>query len=723
MAKKMTDAEVGALVARRRDDAVNFTRTEFQQARQEALRFYRGDPLGDEVEGASSVISRDVMEAIEAMLPGLIRPFVSGDETVRFEPKGPEDEEGAKQSTEYVNYLFNSNDESFLLLYNGMKDGLLQRLGVARVDIEDDERADVETYQGLDEAAYTALMQDEVEPVGEPMLDPMSGLISVQVRRVSMVRKIVTSPVAPDEFLFDRQLASMDRGTFFGQRVRRPVFELIDMGLPKDKCMRLSEGDDLAALDDERLERFREDGWGSESNPDQLTREVWVTDCFIRMDADGDGYPEWRRVVLGGSASEVLLNEPVDGHPFVAWTPIPIPHKFVGLSIFDVVRELQLIKTALWRETLDNLYLHNRPQREVVEGQVNIDDLLNPRVGGVIRVKAPNMVQTNQVPSIVGNTMPMIEYADTVREARTGSTRYNQGMDADSLNKTATGISAIMTAAQQRLELIARQFAEQFMKRLFRRYLELICKNPDMAKVVRLRGQWVPVDPRSWKSSYDMSIAVGLGTGDKTQIVGQLMQLLQIDQQIIMMQGGPNGPLVTLQNLYEKLKRIAEAMGLKGIENYYTEPGADGEPQQPEGPSPEQMAAEAQQQSDAAKLEAESAKAQLQAQVELQKAQLQAETQLEIERMKAEVQLAIAGGQQDLEGARLEREGEREEAVKADAADGKAQIQALAAAIERLSRPRTKVPVRDPETGLLMAIREIDEEEPEGEGVADGDQQ
>ncbi len=714
MPKKMTDAEVGSFVARRRDDAVNFTRTEFQRARQEALRFYRGDPLGDEVEGASSVISRDVMEAIEAMLPGLIKPFVSGDETVRFEPKGPEDEEGAKQATEYCNYLFNSNDDGFGLLYSAMKDGLLQRIGVSRVDIEEDERADVETYQGLSDEEYAALMADEVEPVGEAVRDEQ-GLIFCQVRRKSMARVIRATPVAPDEFLFDRQLASMDRGTFFAQRAKRPVFELIDMGLPKDKCLKLSEGDDLAALDDERLERFAEDGWTEANNDDPLTREVWVTDCFIRIDADGDGYPEWRRVVLGGVGSNVLLNEPVDDHPFVAWTPIPIPHKFVGLSIFDVVRELQLIKTALWRETLDNLYLHNRPQREVVEGQVNIDDLLNPRVGGIIRVKQPGMIRENQLNSIVGNTMPMIEYADTVREARTGSTRYNQGMDADSLNKTATGISAIMTAAQQRLELIARQFAEQYMKRLFRRMLELVCKNPDMAKVVRLRGTWVPVDPRAWKTGYDMSIAVGLGTGDKSQIIGQLMQLLQIDQQIVMLQGGANGPIITLPNIYEKLKRIAEAMGLKGIENYYTEPPREeeGQPQQPEGPSPEEMAMQAEQQKMQMQAEADAAKAQMAAETERYKADLQAETERYKADLDAQVKLAIAGQQADLQGAQMDREIERAETEKAEKEaapkgdpETAAQIKMLSEMVARMAGPKRRVPVRD-ESGLVIAMDEM----------------
>ena len=604
---KMTDSDVGGRFARRRDDAVNFSTTEFATSRREALRFYRGEPLGNEVDGASSVVSRDVLEAIEAMTPGLLRPFVSGDETVRFEPQGPEDEDAAKQATEYVNWLFTSRCDAFSLMTTAMKDGLLQRLGAAKVVLEVDERSDEESYNGLSEEEYAILAEaQDVEFVGTPMQDE-TGAISCKVRRKSSTKRIVVYPVAPDELIFDRQLVSLDTATFVAHRARRPVFELIDMGLDRQKCMDLADGDDTLPLDGERQERFMDDGYIVAGNDDPLTREVWVTDGYIRMDVDGDGYPEWRHIVMAGAGSDLLLNETCDGHPFVAWTPIPLPHKFVGLSIYDIVRELQLIKTALWRETLDNLYLHNRPQREVVEGQVNIDDLLAPRVGGLIRVKAPGMIRDVQTPSIVGATMPMIEYTDTVREARTGSTRYNQGMDADSLNKTATGVTAIMGASQQRLELVARQFAEQFMKPMFRKMLELVCKNPDMASVVKLRGKWVPVDPRQWKTGYDMSIAVGLGTGDKSQIIGQLMQLLQMDQTIIAMQGGADGPIVTLPNVYEKLKRLAESMGLKGVENYYTEPptAEDGQPKPPEGPSPERQAMEAQQAAEAAKAKAD----------------------------------------------------------------------------------------------------------------------
>jgi phage tail tube protein FII len=260
-----------------------------------------------------------------------------------------------------------------------------------------------------------------------------------------------------------------------------------------------------------------------------------------------------------------------------------LPHKLIGMSIHDLTRDIQMMKTALIREANNASYLANRPMKEVVEGQVNIEDLLNPSVGGMVRVKAPGMVR--EIPGGGGEIMQqvagMIEYYDSIREQRTGSTRYNQGMDADSLNKTATGISIIQNASTQRAELVARQFAE-FLREVFRKLLKLVSTHQDKAEVIRLRGQWVEIDPREWKNGFDMSVVVGLGTGNKDQVVAHLSNLLQIDQQIVELQGGADGPLLTLEGVYNKLKRMVEAMDLKGIEQYYNDPKQQGAEQQQE---------------------------------------------------------------------------------------------------------------------------------------------
>jgi hypothetical protein len=554
------------------------------------MQFYRGDNLdlyGDSGAGLSTVVSRDTLEAVESMLPGLVKPFVAGDETVRMEPRQPDDEEAAKQATEYLNWRFQRDNSAFKFVYDTMKDGLLSRIGVAKVVHEVEDEYQTEAYTDLTQEQFDMLRADKSLEVLEPVMqDPETGLFDVRVQTVKPCSYYRCYAVAPDEFRHEARLASLEEATFLGHETYKPVGDLIAMGLPKDKCEQLKPaGDDI-----EREDRFRFEDDRDNLASDDLARVVPVLEAYIRCDYEKRGVLEWRRVVIGGEGegSILLLNEEADDHPFVAWTPIPLPHKLIGLSIHDLCRDIQMQKTALVREQLNNMYLTNRPQREVVEGQVNIEDILNPSVGGIIRTKAPGMIRDVVVPFVAEKAAGLIEYLDGVREQRTGSTRYNQGMDADSLNKTATGISIIQNASTQRAELVARQYAE-FLRQVFMKLLKLVSTHQDQAEVIRLRGEWVEIDPREWKNGFDMSVAVGLGTGNKDQVVAHLSNLLQIDAQIVELQGGANGPLLTMEGVYNKLKRMVEAMDLKGVEQYYNDP-KNNEQQQPEEPQADPMA-------------------------------------------------------------------------------------------------------------------------------------
>lgn len=619
---KMDDDALRTLVIARRDSASNRLDSEYSKNRREALAFYRGDPsvaYGNEEEGLSKVVSRDTMEAVESMLPGLARPFVSGDEVVRFDPTGPEDEESAKQASEYVNYLFTRRNDGYSIVMTSLKDGVLFRLGIGKVVREEGETFKAETYQCLNDMELQALQQDEGFEIISAEQTPMGW--SVQGQRKSKKGKIAVYCVPPDEFLFERHLARLEDANFLGQESRRSVADLIAMGLDPEKCKSLTSDNDTA-YNTERTERFQGENSIPLTPDTDLTRMVRVTECYIHCDYEGNGKPVWRKLFLGGGNDAILSNEAVDGHPYVTWTPIPIPHKLVGLSIHDLTRDIQLIKTALAREIQNNLYLTNRPMREVVEGQVNIDDVLNPRVGGVIRAKQAGMVRDLVTPFTAGSSMAVIEYYDQVREQRTGSTRYNQGLDADSLNKTATGIANIMAAAGQRMEMIARQYAENFLKPLFLKMLELVCKYPDQKEVIRLRNQWVEMDPREWSTEYDMSVTVGLGTGSRDKMVAEIQQLLQIDAQILQLQGGAVGPLVDYEKIYGKLKALTEAMGLKGIEKFYNDP----EGYQPPPPQPNP----------------EDGKAQIEANVKLQIAQMDNAAKIEVAKINGEVELMKA---------------------------------------------------------------------------------
>jgi hypothetical protein len=619
---KMSEDDLRDLIGRRRDASLKY-KEDLSRERRQALEFYRGDNLtdyGNSGDGLSTVVSRDVLEAIESILPGLVKPFIAGDEVVRYEPTGPEDEEAAKQATEYVNYLFQNHNDAVRVVYDFTKDGLLYKLGVAKVVYETINDDALETFTGLSPEEVLALeAQDGYEIVGDVVQDE-NGLLEVRCSYTREKPRFRVYVIAPDEFLFEERLASLDEGRFFGHRSTKPVGDFIAMGLPAAKVKALKSGD---GTDDDQDSRFEfEDRRDDGEDDDDLARLVTVDECYIRCDFDGSGVLGWRRVFIGANGRDLLLNEEADDHPYCVWTPVPVPHKLVGMSIYDLVRDLQMQGTALVREALNALYLTNRPQREVVEGQVNFEDLLNPEVGGVIRVKAPGQIR--EIPTggegVVQQSMVMLEQIATMREQRTGSTRYNQGMDANSLNKTATGISIIQTASQQRQELVARHLAEG-MKSIFKKMLELVCRHLDKKEVIRLRGKWVEMDPAEWKEDYDMSVSVGLGTGNRDQQIGQLTNLLNLDKEIIELQGGANGPIVTMENVYEKLKRLQEAMALKG-DKYYTDPTSD---QQPEQPDEDPNAGE-----------------QVKAQAEIEKVRIKAQADIEIARINNETKLIIA---------------------------------------------------------------------------------
>lgn len=649
----MDDTELQSLIRAKRSAAVNYMDTEFRRARIEAMKFYRGDALGDEEEGMSTVVSRDTMEAIEGTMPSLMRPFVSGDEIVRFEPRGPEDEEACKQASEYLNYIFFQRNDGFKIVYDTMKDGLMLRLGVAKVVWDDYADVGVESYKALTPQEFEMLMADTaVEVLGQPGIDEDG--IFCRVKRKGNGKACVYA-IPPDEFLFERQLAKLEDATYLAHRRRMMVADLIGMGFDKERVVNLPVGD-TPDFDQERLVRFQQEQIiQQEQSNDPMSRVVWVTETFIKVDFDGDGWPEWRRVMSAGAGDEILLNEEVDDHPFAVWTPIPWPHKLVGLSLHDMTRDVQLMKTALQRELMNNLYLTNRPMREVVEGQVNIDDLLSPRVGGIVRVKQPGAMREVVTPNASAAAFQAIEYIDTVREQRTGVTRYNQGMDANSLNKTATGISAIMNASAQRMELVARQYAE-FLRDVMKKLLAVVQKNAPEADVIKLRGQWVPMNPREWSDQFDCTVSVGLGTGDKQQKAAMLMQVLQVQREVLagQAQGAFGGQtLVTPENLFNTLKRLVEFNDLKGVEAYFTDPaGQEQAPQQ--GPDPaqmQQMQAQAEQQAEAAKMAAE-------ADTKIRLAAINAASAERIARQNNIVKLMLAGLSEAQAEAALDADGD-----------------------------------------------------------------
>ena len=607
---KLSNDEIAAVVEAEVANAIGYFSGELAEQRRQAMRYYYGLPFGDEVEGSSKVVSTDVADTIESILPQIIKIFTSGDEIVRFEGQGAEDEEQASAATDYLNYLYFRQNKGFVTTYGAIKDGLLQKNAFAKVYWDTYTDYETETYENLSEDEFVLLLQDqkEIDILGhdeETVLDPASAMMttihSLRIRKKREIGKVCVDLVPPEEVLISRGAGQdIQKCRFVAHRCKKTASELTLMGFNVEGLSSDYDGD----FNEERLARYESDeediAFVNDSSTDPSLRELWIVEAYMRIDADGDGIAELRKITLIGG--KVQNNEEIDRIPFVTGTPVMMPHKLFGRSVADLVMDIQLIKSTVLRQILTNMYLTNHSRVQALDGMVNFDDLLTVRPGGVVRVKAFNAIQPLTVPVLGAPAFSMLEYLDSVREIRTGVTRYNQGLDADSLNKTASGLGRIMDASMERILLIARIFAETFFADLFWAMMELVSKHETEEKQFKLRNKWVSANPREWKKRFNMTISVGLGTGSQQDMQQGIMGLMQIQEKA--MAGGMR--FVTEQNAYNAAIAFAKLADPKRAETYFTDP-SQLPPPEPPPPDPKivttQMKIEAQSEQRAKKME------------------------------------------------------------------------------------------------------------------------
>lgn len=653
----MNDSDLKAIFRAEERDSLGFLGSQISKDRSMALDYYFQRPYGNEIEGRSQVVTSDVADTVDWILPSLLRIFTAGPEVVRFDPTGPEDEEQASQATDYVNHVFNVENPGFLILHSWFKDGLLQKNGIVKVRRDESEQHKIERYPALQpEEAELLAGNPDVEVISKT--ENEDGTLGVAIRMSEKAGRSVVEPVPPEEFLISRDAKCIADARFVGHRRKWTASDLVADGYPRSLIDKIPGDDDQYETEESNARlRDQDDELSREaSNLDNTTRKITVTEGYLRVDYDGDGIAELRMVTMAGN--EILENEPVDEVPFADLTPIPMPHRWVGRSVAELVMDIQLIKSTLWRQSLDNLYLQNNQRMAVIQDQVNLDDLLTSRPGGIVRTRAANAIEPIITPPVFQHALAMIEYTDATKEKRTGVTSYNQGLDANSLNKTATGITNILAQAQQRIELIARIFAETGVKRLFKLILRCEAKYQTKEKLIRLRNKWVPMDPRNWSSEMDCSVAVGLGTGNKDQMLGHLMNIGGVMKEQIMLQRGVDGPFVTRTNIWNWNKAIVENTGFKSPEMFFsdpTQPGQDGQMQQMTA-DPAAMAEQMKAEIEAEKLRIEQAKVQGEfVSKERQDALKAQEIQLKHIQEMAKLEVTVAGQQQQaqIEGAKM----------------------------------------------------------------------
>ena len=667
-------------------DSIGYVESETVDARKTALQYYLRQPLGNESEGRSQVVTGEVAEAIDGALPALLRIFTGSDQIVLAEPSGPGDEPGAKQATDYLNYIFLRDNPGVSIMRDWFFDALLQKNGIVKAYWEDKTDVSKEEYEGLSDDELAMMLQDpEIEVVSQnvrqiPAIDPAMAetitaaggvvptfnLNDVKIKKTKDSGKVVIENVPPEEFLISKKGVAI-RGSraapFVAHRRQITRSDLIAMGFDKDQVNSLPSGDALAYTP-ERVVRFSPGEQPYDLQSEEMAlQEVEVFECYILHDENGDGIAELRQVFYAGN--EILSNEECDYIPFYSICPIPIPHKFFGNSLADRTTDLQLIKTTVTRQMLDNLYLTNDARTWAVDGQVNLDDLLTSTAGGVIRVKSPTAIGQLAVQNVSGQSFPMLQYLDTVQQKRTGVTDMSQGLDANILqNVTAAAVASMQQAGAGKIELIARLFAEGGVKELFEGILHLVTKYQNKERIIRLRGQYVSVDPRTWANKYDLSINVGLGNGNRDQQMAMLQMVLAKQEQMLS-QFGPANPLVSMGQYRSTLGRFVEAAGFKDSAEFFKpitpeidQALSNPPPQQPQMPP-----------------EVQALMAKTQADIQAQQAKMQAEMQLQREKAALELQLM-----REKEMAKLQLEQEKfkaQMALKQEEFQAEAQLKAM----------------------------------------------
>lgn len=655
---KLDATEIHRIVQNEIDDAVLYQDEEHTGFRDTATKYYYGEKFGNEVDNQSQIVSRDVADTVSHIMPSLMRIFASSKDYVQFQPRHPEDEAAAKQASEYVNWIVTDQNPGYKIIQNWMHDALVFRLGVVKFFWQEPEFDPPETYDGLTEGGLALLMQDDGVEILEQetvyaaygddegvdeygvMAPPLPPTYSVKIRRRSERGKCVIENVPPEEFLYSRQARSLEEADFVGHRRMMTISQLIAMGYDRDEIEQYAGGEE-SNMSEEVTTRFQDlSSSGGDSTVDASRREVEVVEAYIKID-DGTGVSELRRFFCVGAGREILEDEAFDALPFATLTPYLIPHRLVGRSITDNTDDLQLIKSTVLRQIMDGAYSSTNPRVTAVEGQVNISDLMENRPGGIVRVRAPGMVQPLPVSPVWQATMPLLEYLDQVREMRTGISKASLGLDPDALqSSTATAVSATINAAQCKVEQIARVFAETGFRDLFKGILRLVTQYQDAPQIIRLTNNFVEMDPREWANGFDLIVNVGLGNAQQDQKLALLAQVAGKQEQLLQTLG-PSNPVVGINQYVSTLRKMVEAAGFKDAGQFFNDVPpevAQQMGQQEQQPDPMAQAA--------------------MAQVEIDKAKAEADIQIKREKMEADIQLAREKLQMEMQLKQAELEGE-----------------------------------------------------------------
>ena len=636
--KPKSRREVEGIVQDAISSAVDFVESEISQDRIKAQRYYDGEvDLGYE-DGRSKVVATKVRDTVRAVKPSLMRIFLSTAKPVDFVPRGPEDVAMAEQATEFMHHEF-TRLNGYRVINDAFQDALVKKQGIVKAYWMTYPEAEIYTFTDLsdDELAYLT-DDDEVSVIEQTTemsisMDEMGMDIetpshSVKISRQQEKGELCIESVPPEEFFVNRDARNLKDAYLVAHRTDMRAGDLIAMGYDPEVVLNLNSMENGSEMTE--AEVFERRGYdidtSDEDEQDPSMKNVTVTEAYMRIDVDGTGVPVLHKLTCGGTAYELLDFEPCDELPFAKFEIDPEPHTFYGRSLAEIVMDDQDAATSILRSILDNVAMTNNPRIGIVEGAVNIDDVLNNEIGAIVRMRQAGSVQDLSVPFTAGQTLGALTYLDGLVESKTGVSRASMGLDPDAMQSTTkAAVQATVQAAAGQVEVMVRNLADG-MKELFGIMLRLSHKNVDEEQMMRMNGSFIPVDPRVWDSSMDVSINVGLGTGREEEKAMALNQALQMQTMVYQTYGPMNG-LVSMTNIRNTLADQLAVAGIRNADRYFApiteeieaqmlQQQQQAQAQQGEGQDPnaaflqaEQMKAQVKMQSDAAKMQLDAQKA------------------------------------------------------------------------------------------------------------------
>jgi hypothetical protein len=636
--KPKSRTEVEGIVQDAISSAVDFVESEISQDRIKAQRYYDGEvDLGYE-DGRSKVVATKVRDTVRAVKPSLMRIFLSTAKPVEYVPHGPEDVAMAEQATEFMHHEF-TRLNGYRVMNDAFQDALVKKQGIVKAYWMTYPEAEIYTYSDLSDDEYAYLVEDDDVTVIEHsveismQVDEMGMEIEMPIHSAKLsVQKekgeLCIESVPPEEFFVDRDARNIKDAYIVAHRTEMRAGDLIAMGYEPDEVLKLDSLESGSEMTEAEVFERRGYDMDTSNNEEQdpAMKNVTVTEVYMRIDVDGTGVPVLHKITCGGSAYELLDFEPCDEVPFAKFEIDPEPHTFYGRSLAEIVMDDQDAATSVLRSILDNVAMTNNPRLGIVEGAVNIDDVLNNEIGAIVRMRQPGAVQELSVPFTAGQTLGALTYLDSLVETKTGVSRASMGLDPDSMQSTTkSAVQATVQAAAGQVEVMVRNLADG-MRDLFGIMLRLTSKNVDEEQMMRMNGTFVPVDPKVWDSSFDVTTNVGLGTGREEEKMMALTQALQMQTMVYQTYGPQNG-LVSLTNIRNTLADQLAATGIRNADRYFApitpeieaqmlqaQQQAQAEQGQPSDPNAaflqaEQMKVQAKSQSDQMKLQLDAQKA------------------------------------------------------------------------------------------------------------------